>query len=338
MSAESVMLLRALTLGLLLASTAGADAAAYCVPGTPACCPEGEAGVIPPTRGMTPQQAREALRTEGFTKIGRLARPSDGMRVGRVIGSNPHVNVQVCLGTRVVLYEVETHSMPPPQRGRAYLRNFNGDTVPKARAELVRAGLEARISFTSCGRRIDASYPGAWAELIVASQQPPEGTPIDAALQAGALQLAPHEGVWRALEGLPLGEARGRVEARLRQAGWQVAPATRTANTGGSSGLAEPKVLAALPDTRACSVTLLTADGGTSTPPAAPATSASAPAPEAPADPTSPAVPLTAGALGGALLARMLWPRDRESTAAVVAAAPDAVDLSPRLRVRRDEV
>ena len=72
------MLLRALALGLLLASAAGARAAAYCVPGTPTCCPEGVAAVVPTTRGMTPQQAREALLKEGFSNIGRLARPTDG--------------------------------------------------------------------------------------------------------------------------------------------------------------------------------------------------------------------------------------------------------------------
>ena len=332
------MLLRALTLGVLLASAACARATGYCVPGTPTCCPEGAAGVIPPTRGVTPQQAREALRNEGFTNIGQLARPSDGMRVGRVMGSNPHVNVQVCLGTRVVLYEVDANSVPPTMRSRAYLRNFNGDTVPKARAELARADLDARISFTSCGRRIDMSDTSAWADLIVAGQEPPEGTPINAALRVGALQLVPHDTLWRSLEGLPFRQAQDLVEARLRRAGWQVAPTAGPANASGSSGLAAPKVLAAVPDTHACTVTLLTTDGGTSAPPQSPTSSASAPAPESPDDPSSPAGPLTAGALGGALLARMLWPRGREAKVAVVATAPDAADLSPRLRVRRDEV
>ncbi len=338
------MLLRILMLMLVLAGTTGAQAA-HCVPGTPACCPDNMAGVVPSTRGMGLSRARAALLKEGFVNIGRLGRPTDGMQAGRVMGSNPHVGVQVCLQTRVVLYHVTPGPPQPPTPGsepepgpRHRLRNFSGDSVDKARIELQRQGLDGRMSFASCGASVDVGDARSWNELIVTAQRPPEGTPIDSSLQAGMLYLVPYERFWRSLEGLTRAEASARVAMYLGHAGWHISPSNGADNAGAALASADAKVVAALPDALSCSITLLSANDRPPLPPPPPEppTSASPAAPEAPAEPASPAAPLAAGAIGGALLARMLWPRDREAAAAVVS-SPDVDDGLPRLRVRRDQ-
>lgn len=348
---------RAPTLAILLVAASGLpttarpastgwaapDAPMLCTPGQPNCC--GPRGVLEVPRiapGQTATQFRQRLLDMGFETVKLLPRPApDGIASGQVLASNPRARTSVC-GTREIwLYVAAIPPKPesceackPPPTASEPMIGLVGRRVVEAR-ELLGEVRWHRADVLLCGRTVSRVGLDGLRELIVADQWPPRGTDLANPAHRIQLRVAPKA---PSLIGMTLEAAQASLATPNEPSLWSLRPVNTgidAAAAASAGSTREPRrILAASLDPGSCRIEALL---GTAPETRVETKTLTETKPGASTSMLSSALlPMGSGALGGALLARLLTQSGGGDAPSPVPGDGGASMARRPLRVRRD--